>query len=214
MSSCRSFVDLLPRVLCVLVSCVSAWSSCAVASAGPGFSRKANIPGIKDAGRVDDFLYRGGQPSEKGLEELRRLGVNTIIDLRGEWPWEVEKERRHAKSLGMHFVNMPGNGWTAPSDRQIAEFFRIIQQRPRRRIFVHCWLGGDRSGVFIAVYRIAFEGWTPEAAIQEMRAYHFKSFLHPNMTAYVRSFPERLARTPSLAAFQHLRSRDRTTRIR
>src|SRR5215469_10512322 len=126
--SCRSCLDLQPKALCVLVCCASAWLHCAAASEGSTFANKVNIPGIKDAGKVDDFLYRGAQPSEKGLEELRKLGVNTIVDLRGEWPWEVtevKKERRRAQSLGMHFVNMPGNGWSAPPDRQIAEFFGI-----------------------------------------------------------------------------------------
>jgi len=198
----------------VFVGCVTACSIPVAGSERSNFARKANIPGVKDAGKVDDFLYRGAQPSEKGLKELRKLGVDTIIDLRSEWPWEIKKERSHAQSLGMHFVSLPGNGWSPPSDQQVAEFFRIVQLRPRRRIFVHCWLGGDRSGVFIAVYRIAFDGWTPEAAIQEMRAYHFKAFLHPTMTAYVRSFPERLARSPSLAGFRHLRSHEEAAPIR
>jgi len=185
------------------IHCASAWSNSA--EGGPDFARKVNIPGVKDAGKVNGFLYRGAQPSQKGLRELRELGVNTIIDLRGEWPGEISKERRYAESLGMNFVNIPGNGWSPPSDQQVAEFFTIVQERPRQRIFVHCWLGGDRSGVFIAIYRIAFDGWTPEAAIQEMRAYHFKAFFHPNMSAYVRHFPQRLARSPSLVAFRRQR---------
>lgn len=214
MSIRRYRFPLLPVSFCLVVSCMSALSNSAAASESPNFKRKANIPGIKDAGKVDEFLYRGAQPSEKGLKELREMGVNTIIDLRDEWPWEVKKERRYVRSLGMNFVNLPGNGWSPPSDRQVAEFFRIVQERPRRRIFVHCWLGGDRSGVFIAVYRIAFDRWTPEAAIQEMHAYHFKAFLHPNLTAYVRSFPQRLARSSSLASFRHLASQERKTPIR
>jgi protein tyrosine phosphatase (PTP) superfamily phosphohydrolase (DUF442 family) len=205
---------LLPVAVGLLVSCVTACSNSAAGSERYNFARKAHIPGVKDAGKVDDFLYRGAQPSEEGLKELRKLGVDTIIDLRGEWPWEVKKERNYAQSLGMRFVNLPGNGWSPPSDRLVAKFFTIVQERPKRRIFVHCWLGGDRSGVFIAVYRIAFDGWTPEAAIQEMRAYHFKAFLHPTVTAYVRSFPERLARSPSLAAFRHVRSHQEATPIR
>ena len=121
---------------------MSALSNSAAASESPNLKRKANIPGIKDAGKVDEFLYRGAQPSEKGLKELREMGVNTIIDLRDEWPWEVKKERRYVRSLGMNFVNLPGNGWSPPSDRQVAEFFRIVQERPRRRIFVH-WVGTE-----------------------------------------------------------------------
>jgi hypothetical protein len=204
----RSWFALALVALCELFICVSVRSDSTSSAVRSGVNRTLNIPGVKDAGRVDGFLYRGAQPSEKGLRELRRLGVGTIIDLRGEWPLEIKKERRQAQSLGIYFVNLPGNGWSAPPDKQIAEFFRIIRERPRGRIFVHCWLGGDRSGVFIAAYRIAFDRWTPEEAIQEMHAYHFKAFWHPNMTAYVRGFPARLAHSPLLASYRHVGERE------
>jgi tyrosine-protein phosphatase SIW14 len=69
-------------------------------------------------------------------------------------------------------------------------------------MFVHCWLGGDRSGVFIAAYRIAFNAWTPEQAIEEMKSFHFKAFWHPAMKAYIRDFPARLAHSPALERFR------------
>lgn len=166
-------------------------------------SQKLHIPGIRDAGSVNDFLYRGAQPDDEGLEALKKLGVDTIVDLRGERRGLIRKERTHTQSLGMRFINMPGNGWSPPSDKQIARFFSLLQERPRRRIFIHCWLGGDRSGVFIATYRIAFDGWTPEHALREMHQFHFKAFWHPAMTRYVRDFPARLARSPSVEPFQH-----------
>lgn len=166
------------------------------------FAQKIDIPGISDAGKVDDFFYRGTQPKEEGLEYLKKLGIDTIVDLRGERRGTMEKERKHAQSLGIRFVNIPGDGWTPPRDEQIAQFFALIRGRPRRRIFVHCWLGGDRSGVFIATYRIAFNGWTPEQALQEMKSFHFKSFWHPAMKAYIRDFPARLAYSPALERFR------------
>ena len=103
----------------------------------------------------------------------------------------------------MDLVSIPGNGWSPPRDEQIAKFFSLIREKPRRRIFVHCWLGSDRSGVFIALYRMAFDGWTPEQALSEMRAFHFKSFWHPAMKAYIRNFPARLARSPALKSFRN-----------
>ncbi len=102
----------------------------------------------------------------------------------------------------MQFVLIPGNGWTPPTDEQMAQFFAIIAQQPEHTIFIHCWLGGDRTGVFLAAYRIAFEHWTPEQALQEMHQFHFKSFWHPAMRAYVRKFPERLATSPALAPYR------------
>jgi protein tyrosine phosphatase (PTP) superfamily phosphohydrolase (DUF442 family) len=164
------------------------------------FAGKIHIPGISNAGDVNEFLYRGTQPNEEGVEQLKKRGIDTIVDLRGERHDVIEKERRQAESLGMRFVNIPGNGWSAPRDEQIAQFFSVVRERPRRRIFVHCWLGGDRTGVFIATYRIAFDGWTPEQALQEMRSFHFKGLWHPAMKAYIQGFPARLAHSRALAS--------------
>jgi tyrosine-protein phosphatase SIW14 len=166
------------------------------------FAEKFQLPGISDAGKVNEFLYRGTQPSPEGVEQLKKLGIDTIVDLRGERRGTMEAERRHAESLGMHLVLIPGNGWSPPRDEQIAQFLSLFREKPRHKVFVHCWLGGDRSGVFIATYRMASDGWTPEQALAEMRAFHFKGFWHPAMKAYIRDFPARLARSPALSAFR------------
>ena len=166
------------------------------------FAQKISVPGIADFGRVNDFLYRGAQPKEEGVEQLKKFGIDTVVDLRGELHGLVENERQHAESLGMRFVNLPGSGWATPKDEELARFLSLTREQPRRKIFIHCWLGGDRSGMFIAAYRIAFDGWTPQQAIDEMRAFHYLEFWHPNMKRYVQHFPERLAYSPQLAAFR------------
>jgi predicted protein tyrosine phosphatase len=168
----------------------------------PALAERIDVPGISDFGKINDFLYRGAQPKDDGVEQLKKFGIDTIIDLRGELHGLIENERQHAESLGIRFINLPGSGWATADDEQIAEFFSLIRERPRRKIFIHCWLGGDRSGMFIAAYRIAFEGWTPEQAIQEMRSFHYLRFWHPNMARWVTAFPERLAEAPKLAAFR------------
>jgi hypothetical protein len=56
--------------------------------------------------------------------------------------------------------------------------------------------------MFIAAYRITFEGWTPDQAIEEMHAFHYLEFWHPNMKSYVKHFPQLLARSPQLAPFR------------
>jgi len=182
----------------------SARHNAALAVAQPAFAEKISAPGISDFGKVNDFLYRGAQPRDDGLEELRKFHINTVVDLRGELDGLIENERHRAQSLDMRFVNLAGSGWATPTDKEIAQFFSLILERPRRTIFVHCWLGGDRSGMFIAAYRIAFEGWSPEQAIQEMRAFHYLHFWHPNMGRWVQAFPARLAHSPELAPFRDL----------
>ena len=171
-------------------------------------AEKMAVFGIKDFGKVNEYLYRGAQPKEEGIEELKRLGIDTIVDLRGERHGLMERERAHAESLGMRLVSIPGTGWTAPRDEQVAQFFALASETPRRKIFIHCWFGGDRDGMFVAAYRIAFDGWTAEEAVQEMRAFHYKEFLHPNMKWYVRKFPKRLAKSPVLAPYRETPERE------
>jgi hypothetical protein len=97
------------------------------------FGEKIAVQGISDFGKVDDYLYRGGQPRDEGLEQLQRLGVDTIVDLRGELHGLIEHERDRAESLGMHFINLPGSGWATPTDEEIARFFRLVNERPRKK---------------------------------------------------------------------------------
>jgi len=171
------------------------------------YAEKLAILGVSDAGKINDYLYRGAQPSGKGLKELKALHIDTIVDLRGEFRFFLlKRDRKHAKALGIQVVSIPGNGWSTPNDKEIAEFFSLVRAQPRRRIFVHCWLGGDRVGMFVAAYRMAFEGWTPDQAIQEMHQFHFKSHWHPGMARYVRGFPERLAHSPGLAPYRRERA--------
>jgi len=185
-------------------------SGCAARQSGAPlphqYALAENMPvrGIKDFGKVDEYLYRGAQPKPEGIEELKKLGIDTIVDLRGEKHALMEKERAHAASLGMQLVSIPGTGWTAPRDEQIAQFFALVSEKPQRKIFIHCWFGGDRDGMFVAAYRIVFDGWTPEEAIYEMKAFHYKEFLHPNMKWYVRGFPKRLAKSPELAGYRQM----------
>jgi len=56
--------------------------------------------------------------------------VTLIVDLRGESKRRRDREHEQAKSLGMHFVTIPGNGWSSPTDQQIAQFFALIRERP------------------------------------------------------------------------------------
>lgn len=165
-------------------------------------SERISVPGIPDFGKVNDFLYRGAQPTVEGIGQLKKMGIDKVVDLRAELHGEIENEREHVESLGMRLINLPGSGWATPKDEEIAEFFELIREQPRRKIFIHCWLGGDRSGMFIAAYRVAFDGWTPEQAVEEMRAFHYLEFWHPNMRRYVQHFPERLAESPQLAPFR------------
>jgi len=53
---------------------------------------------------------------------------------------------------------------------------------------VHCRFGEDRTGVFVATYRIASEKCLPEEAIKEMYFFGFNGLWHPSMRTFVHDF--------------------------
>src|SRR5437667_1985762 len=174
----------------------------APSTAQPALGKKLQIACVQYAGKITVFLYRGAQPKEAGLSELKLLGVTTIVDLRGEDQEKVTWERNRAESLGMRFVHIPVSGWSPPTDEQVVQFLSLFRGEPGQKIFVHCRFGDDRTGVFVATYRMAFEKWSAEQAMKEMYFFGFNGFWHPAMKSFIRDFPARLNSSPVLASLR------------
>jgi protein tyrosine/serine phosphatase len=59
------------------------------------------------------------------------------------------------------------NTWH-PENKDIVKFLRIATTPELQPVLVHCQHGSDRTGTMVALYRIAVQGWTKEAALDEM----------------------------------------------
>jgi tyrosine-protein phosphatase SIW14 len=165
-------------------------------------AEKLKIAGVANAGKISDTLFRGAQPSAEGLAELKKLGVTTIVDLRGN-RGPVARERAQAEALGLRFVDIPMSGWSAPPTAQVAQFLKLVQNDPAQKVFVHCYYGADRTGVMIAAYRIAQQNWTPDQAIAEMNSFGFHYHWHPSMMNYVRGFPAKFSADSGFASLRN-----------
>ena len=176
----------------------------------PAYGEKLRIPGIHNAGKISDVLYRGAQPQPAGLAELKKLGITTIVDLRREDPQKADGERREAAALGLRLVYIPVAEWRPPSDEQVAQFLSLFREDPKQRVFVHCRFGDDRTGTFVATYRIAVDHWTSKQAIAEMYFFGFNGFWHPAMRKFIEEFPEHLRSSRALAPLAQGSSRGQT----
>jgi tyrosine-protein phosphatase SIW14 len=163
------------------------------------YGEKLRIPSIPNSGRINDHLFRGAQPKSQGLAELKKLGISTVVDLRLEDPSKILWERQQVESLGMRFVHIPVSGWAPPTNEQVLQFLSLFRDDPSQKIFVHCHFGEDRTGVFVATYRMAVEKWPTDQALKEMYYFGFNRTWHPSMISFVRDFPARLTSAPALA---------------
>jgi tyrosine-protein phosphatase SIW14 len=171
-------------------------------------AEKLKIAGVPNAGKISEVLLRGAQPSAQGLVELKKLGVTTIVDLRGN-RGPVARERAQTESLGMRFVDIPMNGWSPPTNGQVAEFLKLFQQDGQQKIFVHCYFGSDRTGVMVAAYRMADQNWTANQAVEEMYSFGFHYHWYPAMKSYVIRFPVTFAGDRTFAPLQQASSAPR-----
>lgn len=160
-------------------------------------ARRISVEGVPNLAEVSPWLYRGGQPTERGLQTLAKMGISIVVDGRGD-SRARDREREEVVKLGMQYVAIP---WHCPfpKDGVFARFLLLIRHNPNRKIFVHCRLGDDRVGMMIAAYRMAEQGRTAEEAMQEMKAEGFTfshHFICPGLARYEKSFPRRYKNKP------------------
>jgi protein tyrosine phosphatase (PTP) superfamily phosphohydrolase (DUF442 family) len=162
-------------------------------------AQKIRVRGVSNFGQVTPTLFRGAQPSDEGFHSLAQMGVQIVVDLReGQQP---EQENKRVTALGMTFVGIPWS-CTSPKDHDFAKFLALVRDNPDKKIFVHCHVGVDRTGMMIASYRMAAEGWTAEEALREMRVFGFSPF-HQTMchglASYEQRFPAVVSSSPAFA---------------
>lgn len=124
--------------------------------------------------RVHTYLYRGAFPSTRGVDELKGLGVKTIIDLRlRDKPVEVEEIQ--AKLLGMNYISLPTGYYISGNTQK--RFLQLVEQASqdpsKAPIFVHCAHGSDRTGFLCALWRVKHDGWSIGEAVSEMLRYGY-----------------------------------------
>lgn len=170
-------------------------------------TRKSSV-GLPNFGEVTANLFRGGQPGVDGLESLKKMGVSIVVDMRSG---PNDHEKNVVNKLGMQYVSIPWH-CPLPSDESFARFLKLIEDNQGKKVFVHCRLGDDRTGMAIASYRMAEEGWSADEALNEMETFGFDWRHHmicPTLEHYEKNFPIRLKKSD---AFKELKIRKEASR--
>ena len=138
---------------------------------------------VRNFHTVDDRVLRGGQPTEKEFEELSKLSVKTVIDLRAG----VDRsEKTIVEKLGIRYIHEPMSAIAEPSSQQISKILQLLETEPGP-VYVHCLRGKDRTGTVIACYRIAHDKWGNQKALDEARSFGM-SRLEWRMQQFIRQF--------------------------
>ena len=187
--------QLIKYVVCLIILHML-FAGAAAQSSAPSQS----VP-IKNFGKVNENYYRGSQPNAAQFQDLKRLGVKTIVDLRED---KVEQAEKSARAAGLQYVNIPMRPHRAATEEQSSYFLELVNDPANWPVYVHCRGGRHRTGQMTAIYRITHDGWTADQAYQEMKKYDFEdSLFYPRgVKKHVFSYYERFnsAKDTSVAA--------------
>lgn len=115
---------------------------------------------------VSSNLFRGGAPSYEDLRLLSdKLGIERIISLDGEVASDIHSK---CNLLDLEHVVLPIDGGNPT--KNIDKIYKIINNLDKKKTYIHCLHGKDRTGMVCAMYRIS-KGMGISEALTE--AYEF-----------------------------------------
>ncbi|MEM9078974.1 MAG: dual specificity protein phosphatase family protein [Bacteroidota bacterium] len=129
-------------------------------------AEKIGIKGFKRLYKLNDSVYRSEQPGTKGFQQLEEIGLKTIINFRRNKKddWKARKTQLVLEHYPLKTKEL--------TEEQILTALKLIQSA-EKPVLLHCWHGSDRTGAISAAYRIVFEDWDKEKAIEELRKKEF-----------------------------------------
>jgi protein tyrosine phosphatase (PTP) superfamily phosphohydrolase (DUF442 family) len=124
----------------------------------------SNLHDIYKYRRAEERIATAGQPTVEQLAAVAAAGCSTVINLGlHDADYALHDERGTVESLGMTYVHIPV-AWDHPTPEDLARFSQTVSALEGQDLFVHC-AANVRVTVFIALDRIARQGWAPERAM-------------------------------------------------
>ena len=117
---------------------------------------------VKNLHQVTPDLYRSAQPDDEGMVALEKLGIRTVLNLR-----QYHSDDEEAEDTKLVLIREKMNA--GHLDEAALKRALTVIRTAQKPVLVHCLHGADRTGAVIALYRIVDQGWTREAAVDELR---------------------------------------------
>ncbi len=115
-------------------------------------------------------LYRSGQLTPEWLAYyIKRYGIKSVINLRGEQPHELwwRNERQLTDSLGVTLYNIPMTSHELSTKKHLTTLLDLYDTA-EQPILVHCHVGADRTGEAAALWKLERENKSKREALGQL----------------------------------------------
>ncbi len=141
------------------------------------------IAGVPNLNHVSGNFYRSAQPEAGGFKFLAKdPGIMTVVSLRA-----FHTDKALLKGTGIKLIRVPIFTWHIETEDVVRALAAIRQSEAKGPVLLHCQHGADRTGLITAMYRVLYQNWPKEDAIDEME--HGKFGYHAiwgNIPHYIR----------------------------
>ncbi|MFC7334383.1 fused DSP-PTPase phosphatase/NAD kinase-like protein [Rhodocista pekingensis] len=123
----------------------------------------------KNMFRISPGMYRSSQPTPAHIAAAKRMGIRTIINLRGRRDdcGSYFLEERACREHGITLVDFPVNSRDAPR-KHILHAARDLWAGVEYPVLMHCKAGSDRVGFMSALYMLVHEKRPLEEAVRQL----------------------------------------------
>ncbi|MEA2019180.1 MAG: dual specificity protein phosphatase family protein [Campylobacterota bacterium] len=138
---------------------------------------------------TENKVYKSGaiKPSEiKSYTD--KYNIKTVIDLRNEISkkYHQEEQKEAIDGIdGVEYINIPSR--QVPDKKTLEKFFSVMDDKSKYPVLIHCYHGLGRTMLYVALYRIEYEGFSNHDARMLTRPYPVESFLHDSKFASTKS---------------------------
>lgn len=126
------------------------------------WAQPVQLKGVPNLHRITNQLYRSAQPSQAGMQQLEKLGIEISINFRS-----FHDDQDEIRGTNLIERRFPIKTWRL-KDQQIVLILKCIKENQDRVVLLHCQHGADRTGMISAFYRMIFQNWTKDEALREM----------------------------------------------
>jgi uncharacterized protein (TIGR01244 family) len=136
---------------------------------------------------VEATVACGGATSPEALEELKRRGFRSVLNLReaSEPNAHVEEEGTRARELGLRYLHIPFSG-ANPTVEPVDRFLAALDDPANLPVYIHCGTA-NRVGAMWYVKRVVRDGWPADKALAEAEAIGLRS---PVLRAFAEHYVE------------------------
>ncbi len=108
-------------------------------------------------------FYRSAQLVPADLPRLQNLGIKMVVSLRA-----FHSDNALLKNSGIKLIRIGVLTWDI-DDKHVVRALRAIRTAEKEGpVLLHCQHGADRTGLVTAMYRMVYQNWDRERALDEL----------------------------------------------